>query len=676
MKKYFIFILLTIFLSACDSETAISGQEFKQLIDMNMISLKINDSDQKFLVLLDNQINQLYFYDMSEKCFFDFEKTIPNNNGLIVEPFPYKTFISDDNRKAAVLSSSKVLTIVDIDPLKDYYQLDCVQSVLPFIEAQYKLNEIPSEVFINKSAGFDYNIDLVYNSEGKVENIAFTNKVFTKLNTKIYQNSIESSKKFNNELYISVKNEAKLFKYNSTDEDEEIIFNDKLKNPQITDFIVTADKILLFNKPTKEIFIWSIEKNDFLSGCTGEENENKLNCVSGYFDPLTTNENLYPYSFKLNDDIYSMNYFKRDNFLKEGDFLNGLGYLLTNQLLEGEYIVINDMSGYTYYLTLSTDMKNIVNSNSEEVILDDYKKALEKRFVPYQIPLITDYSVKVNYINQSAVCTQYNKQEADSCFSLLNEESEVEYEKYITIKDEIKNRIYSIKEETFYFRYEDAIPESMFIDGTFENDTTFSSVSIDFSALNIPAEKLQLEILSQLSDDKKTDTMCSSYVDSESIKIPLTAINNHSLTLNNTDFANLNHCFEEAVVFQIKAKDHFILEGSKSGYLDIIPFCTNSPEVFNGKRLDCVTENAIFENELFKVKLFSDKAEIEEGSYISFAFYVASTELKYSYSVVSPFKSLTYNEGDKQYILILDTYNNLVVKVDFDKLGTVNSIID
>lgn len=686
LKKYLLGLLLLVFIAsifACGQTQDIPIGYFKKPIDIASIS----DADNSALLILDNKVNQLFLYDLEDKCFINFSKEIPSRNGLILPKYPYKVVTSSDNKKAVALSSNGVLSIINLKPYFDFYQKDCKQTTVPFIEYSKKLKELPSDIVIRKATGFNYEILIVNKTAKKVEFYNYDGDNFTLLHSKTYNEEINYLYYSNNNYYISLKNQKNIIKI-ASDGSEDII--------DVTDISIDYAGIDKFIVTDKYIYIYSQYENIFL---IWDRAENKYIEIPASYNPLDSESNEHSKSLKLSYNLNFMSLYKQEYNIADDKLLNDLGYLKENQLIEGNYILLTDVGGYFYFLTLDTDKKLITKFPKDDFDnLNDYKDTLDKRFLKYQIPLQTDYKAEIISIIQSDYCTQFNKHEADECFSVVNEDENSTDNRYIILKDKVKDREYNVANNYFKFTFEGGLDDFISDDGSFISNNKLSSTSIDFSKLTIEPKDLQLEIISELPESKIDDVKCEKYkTNKEVLKegetnrkyfrlVPISAIDGHELTLDISADSNLSYCYDEAIAFQVRVKNLFLVTTTQNGEIGTASYCTNNKEInplCNGENtelcpIEC--ENAPFyENDLFKVKIFSDKGDMSIDSYISFSLGVTSIMSRYRNSIISPlkatvFKNISTNQS-KNGIAIVDSYGNDIFVVDTNSFSEMLSII-
>jgi len=663
--KIFLIVLLLSYFS-CDEAEKIEYGHFKEAIAMESIS----ENDHNTLLVLDNLSNQLFYYDNDSKCMYDFNSEMPNQNGIVLPKFPYYLKVSNDKQKTVVLSASKRLTIINNEPLFTYYKEDCEQIALPNVEAEYQLDKLPTSVILEKGVDSLYKLTLIYNKIGKIEILNYNNEVFTLLETKEFNKEINGYYSFDNRLYFSFKGENKLVKLaTETEEEEDILFNDDTIN-NISKFIINDKFIFLYDDVTDEIMIWNKENSSF------EDIENNLN-------PLDSTSNSK--KFKLSYPLTNMKFYTQKYNVKSGDFLNGLGYLNVHQLLEGEYVILTDNAGYLFFITISSDYSLIKDYSEDDYeTLDEYKEKLNKRFLKFHSPLRDDYEIEASGLLQSSYCNQFNKYEADICFYPLEPDEDNEINRYVILTEEAKNRAYTILGDLFTFIYEGVVKDTTFSDGSFKSSDIFFSTKLDLSSIKIAPEKLMLEITSSIPEDKENDSKCPALEDGKTIVLPIISANGHDLTLDITSYPNVASCFDEAFVFNVRVNNMFLISASKSDYYDVLSYCTTDPEINTlcpGENCPkkCDEEGTTFENDLFKVKLFSDKGEIPRDTTLSFYLSETSDNFKYNYAMVSP-TELLFTQQDKDSeskygIYLLDQFNNNVLNIDSNYWGSVKTTI-
>ncbi len=685
-KKYLLGLLLLVFIAssfACDQTQDIEVGYFKKPIDI----VSINNADNSALLILDNKANQLFLYNLKDKCFVDFSKKIPLRNGLILPKYPYKVVTSSDNKKAVVVSSNGVLSIINLKPYFDFYQKDCKQTTIPFIEYSKQLKELPSDIIIRKSTGFSYELLLVNKTARKVEFYNYDGNDFTLSHNKTYNEKINYLYYSNNNYYISLKNQKSIIKIASDGAETIIDLTDiSINYANIDKFIVTDEKIYIYSQYENIFLIWDRVENKYIE-------------IPASYNPLDSESDEHSKSLKLSYNLNSMSLYKQEYNIADDKLLNDLGYLKENQLLEGNYILLTDVGGYFYFLTLDTDKKLITEFFEDDFdSLNDYKDTLDKRFLKYHIPLQTDYKAEIISVIQSDYCTQFNKHEANQCFSVVNEDENSTDNRYIILKDKVKDREYDLANNYFKFTFEAGLENFISDDGSFISNNKLFSSSIDFSKLTIESQNLQLEIISELPESKIDDVKCEKYkTNEEELKegetnrkyfrlVPIGVIDGHELTLDVSNDPNLSYCYDEAIAFQVRVKNLFLVTTTQNGEIGTTSYCTNNKEInpfCNGEDtelcpIEC--ENAPFyENDLFKVKIFSDKGDMSIDSYISFSLGVTSIMSRYRSSIISPLKATIFKNTDtnqsKNGIAIVDSYGNDIFVVDTNSFSEMLTII-
>ncbi len=678
-KKYLLELLLLVFITstfACQEAQDIEIGYFKKPVDI----ASVNNGDRTGLLILDNKSNQLFLYDLKDECFLDFSRKIPMDNGLILPKYPYKVTTSNDNKKAVVLSSSGVLSIIDLKPYFDFYKSDCKQTTIPFVEYSIMLKDIPDDVIIRKSNGFNYEILLVNKEKGKIEFYNYDGDNFTSLYDKTYDEQISYLYYDNGNYYISLKNQKNIIKIASDGSEEIIDVTDiSVEYNNIDKFIITDDYIYIYSQYENIFLVWSRSENKYVE-------------IPASYNPLDPESTEHSKSYKLNYTLNVMSLYHQEYTVSDDKLLNDSGYLNEHQLLEGNYILLTDVGGYFYFLTIDTDKRLITDFPEIDFdSLDDYKNALDKRFLKFQIPLQSEYKAEIISVIQSSYCTQFNKHEANQCFSVVNEDENSTDNRYIILKDKVKNREINIENNYFKFTFEAGLENFISDDGSFVSDSKLSSVSIDFSKITIEPKDLQLEIISELPESKTDDVKCEKYkTNEEELKedetnrkyfrlVPVSAVNGHELTLDITNDPYLSYCYDEAIAFQVRVKNLFLVSTTQNGEIGTASYCTNSKEInplCNGENTDLCPEECenapFYENDLFKVKIFSDKGEMSIDSYISFSLGVTSTMSRYRNSIISPLKATIFkNVNDKQSkngIAIVDSYGNDIFVIDTDSL--------
>ena len=674
IKKYLTFILLLslIFIYSCEENEDIDTGDFKKIVDMETLNFK-NDST---IMILDNKASQLFFYDVTSECFIDFQKNLPMKNGIQLPKYPYKLELSDDSNKAVVLSSNKILTLINTAPYIDYHKKNCSGKILPFIEKSLKLDYNPQKVHIKKADGFNYQIILT--KSNFIDYYIYDGKNFNFIKRKEYDNEITFLYEYNDYYYISFKNTSDIIKFNFEEEETINISDSDITLKQIDKFTVNGKNIFIYDNYQTRFLVWNTETSSF------EE-------IKGAYNPLDK-KNVYPAKYlKLKYKINSMSIYKQVYNIKDDEKINDTGFLTDNQLLPGTYLLITDVGGYFYFITIDTDT-SLINSYPNEKFenKDDYIKDLNKRFLKYQIPLLSEYNPEILTVIQPDYCTQFNKYEANECFSVINEEENSSNNRYILLSDEVKNREYDISSDYFKFTFEGGLKDFIADDGALLNDNTLFSEHLDFSKIKYPAEDLQLEIISNLPEDKKDDEKCSFYKTNENLEngesnrklyrlIPIKNINGHNLILQEEKTNNLSYCYNEAFAFQIRIKNKFLVTSNNFGEIGTASYCTNDIESNpickenNNKCPLLCSQSPYYENELFKIKIFSDKGNMDIDSYIAFTLGLNSTNARYNNHLISPLKSKTIfnTKHQKRAIAVIDSYNNNVVLIDSNNLKEI-----
>ena len=496
-KKLMTLLLAVLIVSnfACDQHEDILTGHFKKPIDIASVS----GNGKNGMLILDNLSNQLFLYDLNDDCYLDFSKETPLKNGLILPRYPYNLTVSDDNHKGVVLSSNGVLSILNLDPYLNFYKDDCDPSVFPYIEFKKQINEIPTEVFIKKTSGFNYEILLVnkktitfYNYDGNEMTLLYSKEYDTKI---LYLFSNE------NGYYISNQGENSITKISSDGNETPISLIDlSIDYKNIDKFIVTDDYIYVYAEYENRLFVWSVAESKYID-------------IKASYNPLDPEDTNPSKSLKLDYLLNSMILYKQEYSVKDDEFLNGLGYLNLHQLIEGNYLLLTDVGGFFYFLTIDTNRDLIKKYPEDEYdSLEEYNLALDKRFLEYQIPLQTDYKVEILSVLQSQYCTQFNKHEANQCFLTVNEDEESStYNRFIILKDEVENRDFKLNNDNFKFTYEGSLKDFYGDDGSFTASDKLNSVTVDFAKIEIDAESLQLEVISELPESKVDDAKCEKY---------------------------------------------------------------------------------------------------------------------------------------------------------------------
>jgi len=690
LRKYLLeFFLLILILTtfACQESETIEIGYFKKPIDIASVS----KNERTGLLILDNKLNQLFLYDLKDKCFLNFSNNIPLSTGLILPKYPYELETSDDNKKVAVVSSNGVFTVIDLKPYTDSYRKYCKQTTTPFIEFSKQLDVLPSKISMKKSSGINYEILLV-DKTGKT--IGFYNydiKDLELLYEKTYDTDILYLFSNDDSYYISLKNKNEIIKIASDGSETIIDLTDiSVEYKNIDKFIVTDDYIYIYSKYENIFLVWSIAESKFVE-------------IPASYNPLDPNSVTPSKSLKLNYTLNTMSLYQQEYNIEDGEFLNGLGYLNLHQLIEGNYIFLTDVGGYFYFLTIDTDKKLIKKYPEEDYdSLDEYKTALDKKFLSFQLPLQTDYKAEVLSVIQSNYCTQFNRHEAEQCFSVVNEEENSTNNRYIILKDEVKNREYNVDNNYFKFIYEGALRDFISDDGSFIANNKLNSVNLDFSKLTIDADDLYLEVISELPGSKLNDSKCEKYrtledaddeADDEAQTnrkyfrlLPIKSINDHELTLDITNDENLSYCYDEAIAFQLRVNNLFLISTTENGEIGTTSYCTNNKEInplCKGDDISRCPEECetapYYENDLFKLKIFSDKGEMNIDSSISFSLGITSTTSRYRSTMVSPLSITIFKNSDdyqsKNGIAILDSYGNNIFVIDTNSFEKVLTLI-
>ncbi len=666
MKKLLILPLIFMLFLGCDSDLTESPQLFKQLNSFTTLTAQKGEDTLNFSLILDQGGNQLYFYDINEDCYLDFENSLPGKNGLILPSNPKKLEISTDNRKIITLSNDNVITLINVDPLIDYYQKECKQQTFPYIEAQTKVDITPDFFRFSKTIDTLYNLELVSFKGKNITQYIYSEMTFAPMETVSFPNEITSVFSKDEKLFIAQKGVSYISIFEGgVLQSENIAFGELPESIDISKFLIDNGYIFIYQKDSTALYIWNI-------------NESKYEIINE-IDPLNNQNDLFMdkrVSFEY--PIYDMITINHSIDLKEGEFLNTTGYLNTHQLPDGKYLVVSDTSGYIRFFTISVDLSKITSKPDSYETIESYKSALELRFRKFKQPLQADYSAKVTYLTQQTLCTQFNKREANGCFSQIQTEVTYEAEQYIKLSESLNNGTYSLKDESFFFKYQGAIDNSLSNDGSFLDSSTIQSTTVDFEKFDLDASKVFLDILSPLTDEKIADSKCAKYANTESLFIPINSLSNHTLSLNIDGHENLSYCFDTAITFQLRANNHFTLYGSKTKFIGVVPFCTNEPSVYSD-RVSCETDVAIYENSLFSVKLFSDKEEIETDSTISFFLGVSSEPYRYRHSMIAPIELKTVirkiDDINETTLLTLDNSRNRVIEIKLTELNSIETIL-
>ncbi|MBN2693046.1 hypothetical protein JXR93_00160 [bacterium] len=667
MKKLIILFVIFYTFLGCDSDTTDSPQLFKQLSSFKILSINKGDERLNFSLLLDQGGNQLYFYDINQDCYFDFEELLPGKNGLILPSNPKMIELSSDNRKIAILTTDNTISIINIDPLIDYYKDGCFQKTFPYIESQTKLDVSPDFIKFSKNIESLYSLELISFKNKTIYQYIYSEMVLALLDRLEFSNEITAVLSIDNKIYLAQKGVSEISVIeNGILMEDRISFGELPETINISKFLIDENHLYLYQKESSTLYIWNIDSSKF------ESIAGNIDPLDDISDPFMEKKTVFEYP------IYDMKIINHTIDIKDGEYLNSTGYLDTHQLPNGKYLAITDTSGYITFITISTDFSNITSYPEDYDSIDAYKTALEGRFKKFKQPLQTDYTVKVTYLTQSTVCTQFNKREANGCFSPIQTEVLYDAEQYVKLNNSVEDGDYYLKNETLFFKYQGAIENSLSNDGSFSDSQTIQSTTVDFDKFNINPSETLLQIISPLTDEKIVDSKCSQYATTDLLFIPINSISAHTLTLNVDNFANLSYCFDTAITFQLRAKDGYTLYGSKTGFISFVPFCTNEPLVYQN-RVSCELDDAYYENSLFGVKLFSDKEDIEVDSTISFYLGVSSESYKYRHSMIAPIEldSVIRKIDDKNEttIFVLDTSRNRVIEIKLTELDTVETIL-
>lgn len=653
--KQIIYILSILLLAGCQSNLTDPPGHFSQLVDLQAL----NYNDHQLLMILDQNKNQLFLYDTVDKCYFDNDLSIPGENGLNLPTLPYKMVTSSDQQKVVILSNSGSLSIINLDPLSNLHlQKECSQTVLPYSEAQYPLEQQPDTLFIKKGSELDYHIYLVYYQSGEVVDLHYNSGTFTELDRHTYSGEITTATYDNDQIYLTLSGEEKIYTYG--DDAATITLGSEIQSPYFTHLLESEQFFILYDQQGQQLLIW-------------DRNLAKYVTIPGTTDPLSLDikQSGYPLRYPL----YDLKIF--DNTVPKEFPFNGTGRPETYQLLPGKYIVVTDTSGYLYFISLEHSLDQVSTFSVDDYDnLDSYKTALNQRYRSFNIPRYNDYIPEVTYLSQEQTCTQFNRQEANGCFNITNNESEYSNQQYISLSAKVTSGDYHLKGEQFRFTYNGTAIGFTGDDGAL-NQGILTSQSVDFSPLSDKKEHLSLELLGKLSSEKENDHTCGIYAAGEPILLPIKAISGHTITPDLTDHPQLEFCFDQALPFEIRGDDTFVLSGSMSGFIDIVQPCTHNQEE-NPKRPLCDEnqESYRYQNDLFSVEIFSDNSNVDVDSRISFYLSGTSYQMRFTYSMVAPGKVLTLQQDDGNHqIFVMDYHKNQIYKIESRYLNSVEDIL-
>jgi hypothetical protein len=267
------------------------------------------------------------------------------------------------------------------------------------------------------------------------------------------------------------------------------------------------------------------------------------------------------------------------------------------------------------------------------------------------------------------------------------------------LKDEVKNREYDISNDYFKFTFEGALKNFIGDDGSFTSNNKLNSIMVDFDKLEYEAKDLQLEIISELPESKLEDSKCEKYrtITDEKLSdetnrkyfrlVPISSISGHEITLDITNDENLSYCYDEAIAFQLRLLNLFLVSTTEHGEIGSSSYCTNDSNInplcnsdIDNDKCPIECENAPFyENDLFKIKIFSDKGEMDIDSYVSFSLGVTSTMSNYRDTMISPLKTSIFKNNEenqsKNGIAVVDSYMNDIFIIDTNSFDNIITLI-